>query len=704
MGKITESIYISYLKFVRAPYVTAADSAIIAVTPDKLRKQYADRNYRLKLYQESARKRHASAAVDVDSSLWYRYAPLQNRHIRLLHLEPSSDNDALAFSLSPHPLDGPLPEYEALSYTWGDASETYNVACGGEAGGEGLLQITGNLFKALRRLRGKGRRLVLWVDAVCINQGDVGERSAQVQLMGDIYQSAASVLVWLGEGANDSPVAFALARRLCAAAAATPLGDRDRPLDSDGELAALGLPAWTAPDWKALDALFWRPWFTRIWVVQEICLAWSAAVYCGADEMAWRDLALAARYFEVRNMARHVSIDAVNMHSMNRVRLRVRREEWGHPEAASQPPPPPLSLNFLLSEFRGSLATQPVDKVYAVLGLVADGDDFVVPDYSKPVAEVYRELARSLLEQSQSQSLEVLSLVGDPMWKDVDGLPSWAPDWSTIMRERPYLASAVTLACNASPPLPVADRAAVGFSGDGTRLQLKGVLLDRVRRAGSPSVIDPDRPALVPLSSRIKWVASLVRETKEKMTAAGMLTWERLVLDMGGRYAATGEDMGTVFLRTLVADTWELSAGDGALRGGEAENEDATTDKSAILAGAYAAYRQVYMYRHSGTTLTPAEEIAAYNYNIAVIRASFQRRLIITERRGLVGLGPRSTKVGDCVVLFRGGKTAYVLRECPSESPGGSGCYEFIGESYVHGMMAGEGFAGSPDLRCFEIV
>ncbi|EJT73079.1 hypothetical protein GGTG_09929 [Gaeumannomyces tritici R3-111a-1] len=663
--------------------------------------QIADRNYKLRLYQESSRKRHISAAADVDSSLWYRYAPLQNRHIRLLHLEPRSDNDALAFSLTLHSLDGPLPEYEALSYTWGDASETHNVACSGEAGGEGLLQITGNLFKALRRLRGKGRRLVLWVDAVCINQGDVGERSAQVQLMGDIYRSAASVVVWLGESANDSSVAFALARRLCAAAAATPLGDRDRPLDSDGELAALGLPAWTAPDWKSLDVLFWRPWFTRIWVVQEICLAWSATVYCGADEIAWRDLALAVRYFEVRNIGRHVSIDAINMHSMDRVRFRMRPDEWGHPEAASQPPPP-LSLNFLLRQFRNSLATQPVDKVYAMLGLAADGGDFVVPDYSKPVAEVYRELARSLLEQSQS--LEVLSLVGDPMWKGVDGLPSWVPDWSTMMRERPYLVSAVALACNASPPLPVTGRAAVGFSGDGTRLQLEGVLLDRVRRAGSPSVINPNRPGLMPLSSRIKWVASLARERKEKTRAADMLTWERLVLDMGERYAATGEDMGTVFLRTLVADTWEVSAGDGALRGGEADNEVATTDKSAILAGAYAAYRQVYMYWHSGTTLTPAVENAAYNYNIAVIRASFQRRLIITERRGLVGLGPRSTKVGDCVVLFRGGKTAYVLRECPSKSPGGSGCYEFIGESYVHGMMAGEGFAGSPDLRCFEIV
>jgi len=41
-------------------------------------------------------------------------------------------------------------------------------------------------------------RLVLWVDAICINQDDIPERNDQVLLMGDIYRNATSVISWLG--------------------------------------------------------------------------------------------------------------------------------------------------------------------------------------------------------------------------------------------------------------------------------------------------------------------------------------------------------------------------------------------------------------------------------------------------------------------------------------------------------------------------
>jgi hypothetical protein len=86
------------------------------------------------------------------------------------------------------------PAYEALSYAWGNQSckrITLNTCC--------EIPITDNLYDALRRLRKRRDKRTLWADAVCINQGDMHERSAQVAFMGSIYREASRVDVWIGE-------------------------------------------------------------------------------------------------------------------------------------------------------------------------------------------------------------------------------------------------------------------------------------------------------------------------------------------------------------------------------------------------------------------------------------------------------------------------------------------------------------------------
>ncbi|KAF2461212.1 heterokaryon incompatibility, partial [Lineolata rhizophorae] len=85
------------------------------------------------------------------------------------------------------------PKYEALSYTWGDALDRHSIACEGKT-----IRVTANLLSALQHLRQPDVTRILWVDAVCINQGNIAERDAQVRMMGDIYRMAARVLVWLG--------------------------------------------------------------------------------------------------------------------------------------------------------------------------------------------------------------------------------------------------------------------------------------------------------------------------------------------------------------------------------------------------------------------------------------------------------------------------------------------------------------------------
>lgn len=106
--------------------------------------------------------------------------------------------------------------------------------------------MTSNLHVALLHLRNRFFERILWVDAVCINQDDDGEKGLQVQSMGEIYASANGVVVWLGEAADDSDNAF------------EELGEAAR---APQEFLNLG-----EPDEKAIIAVLKRPWFERIWV------------------------------------------------------------------------------------------------------------------------------------------------------------------------------------------------------------------------------------------------------------------------------------------------------------------------------------------------------------------------------------------------------------------------------------------------------
>jgi hypothetical protein len=129
----------------------------------------------------------------------YQYPPLtQEKSIRLLLLQPATSKQAPLICEIHHAElgDGKIPPYEALSYVWGSVTDTtHRLICSGQH-----VSITRNLNEALLHLRYTDRVRVLWVDAVCVDQSNVSERNHQVCQMGEIYQQASQVVVWLGAG------------------------------------------------------------------------------------------------------------------------------------------------------------------------------------------------------------------------------------------------------------------------------------------------------------------------------------------------------------------------------------------------------------------------------------------------------------------------------------------------------------------------
>lgn len=135
----------------------------------------------------------------------YMYEPLsyKNHQIRILELQPGSDDEQLREYLSIVDMDG-KPEYECLSYVWGDATPRHMLRIHQDK----MLMIGDNVHRALIGLRERNKHVKIWIDAICINQNDIKERNHQVQNMFCVYRNSASVRAWLGREHEECDIAL----------------------------------------------------------------------------------------------------------------------------------------------------------------------------------------------------------------------------------------------------------------------------------------------------------------------------------------------------------------------------------------------------------------------------------------------------------------------------------------------------------------
>jgi Heterokaryon incompatibility protein (HET) len=184
----------------------------------------------------------------------YRYSPLPDDNIRLLCLLPSaSEAEPLQCKLLDYNIQDPSGRthlYDALSYVWGDQNDTRPIyIVKDKLQGKGELKVTTNLYAALSHLRNFFFQRIIWVDAICIDQKNIGEREQQILLMAKIYSQAICVLVWLEEKTEDIDGAL-----------------EDIRLAANKELTASSKKEINQ---QAVLALLERPWFQRIWVREQ---------------------------------------------------------------------------------------------------------------------------------------------------------------------------------------------------------------------------------------------------------------------------------------------------------------------------------------------------------------------------------------------------------------------------------------------------
>ncbi|EEU43677.1 uncharacterized protein NECHADRAFT_45282, partial [Fusarium vanettenii 77-13-4] len=194
----------------------------------------------------------ASSLQGEETGKRYRYKPLAKDEIRLLEIQPGPAGP-ITVSISHASLRNP-PKYRALSYVWGDATRQMPVEC---TNGQ-KVWVTENCYAALKRLRLSDKSVTFWIDAICINQRDTPERNSQVQIMATIYRKAQGITIYLGEEDQEGSLAMETLEKATFSPTCTIRAKSTDPARSQD------------PDVVALRNLFARPWFRRVWVLQEV--------------------------------------------------------------------------------------------------------------------------------------------------------------------------------------------------------------------------------------------------------------------------------------------------------------------------------------------------------------------------------------------------------------------------------------------------
>jgi len=350
----------------------------------------------------------------------YAYRPLtEPGAIRLIELPRSEDLTARLECALIHTTlndmnDEVVYHYCALSYVWGNPENKKCISVDGRE-----LHITANLEEALRYLRDPRLVRYIWADAICINQNDDTEKAFQVSQMGDVYKAALHTIIWLGAGTEDDGAEHILAsvRDEKKASQASKASDRsDKSPRLPQKLNNPLLP---------LERLTGLPWFSRVWIYQELILSPDPWLQIRRTKARWADVSrMISLYLELTSK---LSEPCTRFLAMDKARKDFHAQSQGRNRTDV--------LFDTLTARRGLGVFDARDMIFAHLGIVCESPldvspdvwDLVGADYKKDCAELYRNVAHCL--SLRIDIFKILSHVEARVPDHIQGTPSWAPNW-----------------------------------------------------------------------------------------------------------------------------------------------------------------------------------------------------------------------------------------------------------------------------------
>lgn len=364
----------------------------------------------------------------------YKYLNIQPNQLRLLLLSRGQPGDVLNCSLKTvesRELGQSTLIYQALSYAWGPEDDSdhsillrdMDIPMSEDGSGRNpgqvfsliarqvtprRFRVRSILYRALKELRSTTEDLWFWIDAVCINQTNDGEKTHQLSKMLSIYSSAQNVCIWICEdeasrGDSDMPINTAMEF----VPSIINLTVLERIISGDK------VDEQIARSCRAFARLLKSPWFGRRWVIQEVSGARRASIQCGNDRMNWIDFADAVELFTAY-------IEAIRSMYNKSDTCKDDPDALGHVESAGAKAivsscnnvlrkarngtiiDRPLDIESLAMTFIHFDASDPRDTIYALLALASDGQfsssphkaPSLHPNYTKTSMQVYMEFVR----------------------------------------------------------------------------------------------------------------------------------------------------------------------------------------------------------------------------------------------------------------------------------------------------------------------
>lgn len=641
------------------------------------------------------------------------YSPLpKSSSIRLLKIHPG-EADPIQCSLVVSDLQDDTP-YDSLSYAWGnpfgkgtepedlDSDSSFRISVDNKT-----FDVTVNLFHAILQLRHRknGAKLrndhdladneLIWIDAICIDQTNNTERSAQVTIMGKIFKKASKVIVWLGRAdsnPSDTETAIDLLSNL---ASIRPV---DLKLIHRSEMYRshfYGLWGFKTPskeDWVCLSKFFHRRWFRRIWIKQEIILAQDILVLCGEWLIPWKHIVAVSKFLADTQWNRTL-VEIMKGKGINMCAREHQHSDSSFPEHHWARTPAQMDLlrtnvqsgaalysDAILQDFRGAEASNPRDIIYGLLGVLQDtkatkcGIEQVVPNYEIEIENLFLEAARRMVEHSNN--LTVLHYLGPSHENRMPGLPSWVPDWT--------LPSGFSVS-RTSPWRKVSHARNLSISGN--VLRMEGVLLDNIAELESLEDRDLDGG----LTSKLHLHYNLPEKCPLTSQHRSEVLWRGIIVEKFNVQRPTREEVPLVF-RAWLARVYStilinLSAAKGEykirltghlvqlndlLDKASKEDPDSLIPDSSTLKSIAGIFDDPKHPEHNTMSKRAATCPSTLSRNSA-------RRLFRTESN-FFGTGSKILQNSDTVWLFPGAAIPLILR--PLEN----GRYHLMGEAYIHGI------------------
>jgi hypothetical protein len=617
-----------------------------------------------------------------------------------------------------------LPRYEALSYTWDRQKLSRNIKCNGSK-----LHVTPNVEAALKQLRRSFFRRKLWIDAICIDQNNLDERSSQVRLMDQIFHGASQVIVWLGEGDKSTtrairalkwwfplwklslvmfPFRYMKIRAFEKAKADFQSVLLSSPHESRVSVAKTSLEE---KDHKlyGLRQIVHHNWFRRIWTIQEIALAKKVVLRCGSSKLRWSALSATLSFedmlFEKRlptpvlaNGGYNPNVPIYNRSpfmirmqqiQLLRERLRIARLDQSipmHHFRGSHLDVLPFINNLLLTSLNPEyMTTDERDRVYGLISILRPlGIEVDDPDYKKSLQDIVLETFRTIAQRENS--LELLHLVTGKT--SLPNLPSWIPGFEPV----PWCPPRDMLGNMMGPQRMNLDN---DFTIQGRKLSFAGSQVDSVRSiTNSISSQEPQHPTadrILPnhseafIHSLRQWIRFLqgVPPYRDLSKEAQTLFLFKILLH--SQVLLCYEDAGTYEPRRKLYRSRLLSHFSYWV-------DKVETQDPLLTLGNDHKFDQVHHFISSELVIADTDEWGYHDKHtlggdraVLVIQRwvrdyTARKRLFCTDH-GYVGIGWQALEEGDAIVLVPTLKAPLLLRKVDATND--DGAWRLIGPCHV---------------------